>query len=234
MKILKRYDGINNDLVDEVKILQSNLNRKGYALSLDGKFGLITENALKDYQTKNGLQPTGIADSITINKLIGVKMDTKHESDYQEFLKYKAVIVPVLPKYKYVTLDMVFGLGSRESNWGLSLVNNWGDNGFAFGIFQIDKRWNSSFINSPDSKDFTKYTIYSLNILENNIKYFISKHPSDSEDVNVLRGICAYNAGCGGVDNMLKKGSDPNLATTGHDYGTDVISRAIWFNQRIA
>lgn len=234
MKTLKRDDGIVNDLDEDVKSLQELLNKIGYNLAADGKFGLKTENAIKDFQTKNLiLPPTGIADSITIQKIIEKKekknLTNGLEIDYNEYKKYESILKSVVQNLKYVDLPLSFGLGSRESNWGRTLVNNWGDHGNAAGIFQVDKRWHKPHIDSGDCNDFTKHSTYALNLLESNIKYFLKKYPLDSKDVNVSRGICAYNAGCGGVDNKLKQGMSADSATTGGNYGTDVLSRTGWF-----
>jgi len=35
----------------------------------DGVFGDITENAIMDFQSRNGLEPTGVVDKITWNAL---------------------------------------------------------------------------------------------------------------------------------------------------------------------
>lgn len=44
----------------EVKELQESLNKAGYNLVVDGKFGTKTQNAVKSYQQKNGLTVDGI------------------------------------------------------------------------------------------------------------------------------------------------------------------------------
>ena len=232
LRTVKRDDGIVNDLDDDVKLLQTNLNRKGYNLAADGKFGSLTELAVKDFQIKNGLSPTGIADSITIEKLTGIKeykMSPDLEKDYIEFKKYESILNIVITNTPYVDMPLVFGLGSRESNWGRSLVNGWGDHGNAAGIFQVDKRWHGAHINSGDCWDFTKHATYALKLLNSNISYYITKYPNDDKKLNTLRGICAYNAGCGGVDNSIKRGGTPDSATTGANYGTDVLNRAKQF-----
>lgn len=55
----------------DVKTLQEMLNQNGYSLDLDGNFGPKTQEAVKDYQTKNGLQVDGIAGNETWGKLSG-------------------------------------------------------------------------------------------------------------------------------------------------------------------
>ena len=54
---------------DEVKELQTALNKNGYNLSVDGIFGSKTQAAVKDYQTKNKLQVDGIVGKNTWGSL---------------------------------------------------------------------------------------------------------------------------------------------------------------------
>jgi peptidoglycan hydrolase-like protein with peptidoglycan-binding domain len=54
---------------DEVLELQVYLNRFNYRLALDGIFGSATSWALKDFQKRNGIPVTGIADGATYQKL---------------------------------------------------------------------------------------------------------------------------------------------------------------------
>ena len=53
-----------------VKDLQELLNKKGAKLDADGNFGPKTETAVRDFQSKNGLEVTGQIDTNTINKLL--------------------------------------------------------------------------------------------------------------------------------------------------------------------
>lgn len=52
-----------------VKDLQNMLNKAGYKLTADGKFGQQTKNAVIAFQKKNGLAQDGIAGKNTFNKL---------------------------------------------------------------------------------------------------------------------------------------------------------------------
>lgn len=66
--------GIDRDLKrgmknDDVKLMQEALSEMGYdigASGVDGIFGRGTENALKEFQKANGLEPTGILDPDTL------------------------------------------------------------------------------------------------------------------------------------------------------------------------
>ncbi|MEM7035518.1 MAG: peptidoglycan-binding domain-containing protein [Bacteroidota bacterium] len=53
-----------------VRVLQDILIRDGYQIPSDGKFGIETENAVKDYQTKSGIFASGVADFELLNKLL--------------------------------------------------------------------------------------------------------------------------------------------------------------------
>lgn len=55
------------DRGESVKWLQYSLNCQGYYLTCDGIFGKLTENAVKDFKEKQGLNL--IVDSLTIEKL---------------------------------------------------------------------------------------------------------------------------------------------------------------------
>ena len=54
---------------DDVKYLQTNLNKLGYKLSVDGIFGNLTSAAVKAFQKDNGLVVDGIAGPNTFGKL---------------------------------------------------------------------------------------------------------------------------------------------------------------------
>lgn len=51
--------------------IQAALCEAGHAIDIDGEFGPNTENALREYQKKNGLDVDGIAGPATYAKLLG-------------------------------------------------------------------------------------------------------------------------------------------------------------------
>ena len=55
---------------EDVKTLQNLLNENGYALTVDGKFGAATQEAVKDYQTAHGLVSDGIVGAATWDSLL--------------------------------------------------------------------------------------------------------------------------------------------------------------------
>lgn len=78
-----------NDRGDQVKEAQKALKQLGYNLGefgksadgVDGKFGKMTESAIKAFQTANGLKATGIVDSKTILALDKATQGTTEWSD---------------------------------------------------------------------------------------------------------------------------------------------------------
>ncbi|OEK06959.1 peptidoglycan-binding domain-containing protein [Roseivirga misakiensis] len=59
--------GINGQATME---LQQLLNEKGQDLLVDGIFNIITRNGLREFQTKNGLYPSGTVDKKTLQALL--------------------------------------------------------------------------------------------------------------------------------------------------------------------
>ena len=60
-----KYGSSGSDVYE----LQRKLNKKGYNLSVDGKFGAKTQSAVRDYQKKNGLAVDGIVGKNTWSSL---------------------------------------------------------------------------------------------------------------------------------------------------------------------
>lgn len=60
---------MNGDTGAKVSAYQSDLNKQGYKLVVDGIFGKATEDATKDFQRKNGLNVDGIAGPLTLAAL---------------------------------------------------------------------------------------------------------------------------------------------------------------------
>lgn len=63
-----------NSYSDEVRVLQQYLNKVGYTLEVDGKFGLKTYAAVRNYQASAGLEVDGIVGPLTwasLEKKIG-------------------------------------------------------------------------------------------------------------------------------------------------------------------
>jgi hypothetical protein len=129
-----------------------------------------------------------------------------------------------------VPAALIAALASRESRCGNVLnPQGFGDNGNAFGILQVDKRFHTP----EGTVDSTgKPTPRSLEHIEQATGIFveyldqIEKDHAGWEDEFLLKGaVVAYNAGVSTV--QTKNGMD--IGTTGDDYGSDVIARAKFY-----
>jgi hypothetical protein len=68
------YADTSPDLKDEVKQLQTLLNKQGFALTADGLFGLDTQIAVKKFQAAHGLHVDGVVGSATWQVLLGAQL----------------------------------------------------------------------------------------------------------------------------------------------------------------
>lgn len=131
---------------------------------------------------------------------------------------------------------IIAGIGSRESHWGLSPAldkpgpEGRGDNGHGRGLMQIDDRYHE-FARSGRWYDPTANLQYAATVLIDARAYIHNRFPFLSPEALLHATISAYNAGPGNVAKAITAGRDPDSATTGRDYGRDVLSRASWFEQ---
>jgi hypothetical protein len=133
--VLRLFDGTENtspQLQDDVKALQTDLNRFGFSLQVDGSFGSETEAAVHQFQQDHGLLPDGIVGPQTWAALEGTEppdptssfpttissSNTAMLADFAEAKKYKAFINAAAQNIG-VDPVAVAGIGSRESRWGL-------------------------------------------------------------------------------------------------------------------
>ena len=87
----------NGDKGDEVSRVQKRLKYLKYLYSADGSFGSMTENAIKYFQRKNGLQETGIADQQT-----QVKLFSASALESEEYVFPYKIIVDISEQRVYV------------------------------------------------------------------------------------------------------------------------------------
>ena len=101
---------------DAVVELQERLNELGYSVgTADGDFGGKTESAVKQYQTDNGIEATGIVDDTTFNYIFGINgiieactLDEETIYELQANLKTLGYIVSEpTGKYDYDTIEAV-------------------------------------------------------------------------------------------------------------------------------
>ncbi len=122
-----------------------------------------------------------------------------------------------------VPAAVLAAIASRESRCGNVLLNGWGDNGNAFGVMQVDKRYHQpEGLTEPTSLEHIEQA---TGILASYLEEVEKKHP-DWEDPFILKGAAvAYNSGVSNV--RTKTGMD--IGTTGNDYGSDVMARAQYY-----
>ena len=86
----------------DVKKLQEVLNKNGYSLDVDGKFGPKTQAAVKDYQKKKGLKVDGIVGEKTWGSLNSGKAAKKTTASKKTTTTSKTTKRPVYEKSKDV------------------------------------------------------------------------------------------------------------------------------------
>jgi peptidoglycan hydrolase-like protein with peptidoglycan-binding domain len=136
--ILWLYDGFDHtspELCDEVKALQTELNREGFALAVDGLFGRDTESAVKRFQREHDLDDDGLVGPLTWAALLGTKppdlrsvfpttFPGNHAALLAQFTTantlYRAFIDEAATEFGFPPA-VIGGIGSRESQWGLDL-----------------------------------------------------------------------------------------------------------------
>jgi len=127
-----------------------------------------------------------------------------------------------LPIYKRAaqqfgfTVSTLLAKDSRESCLGLCLDASFkGDNGNAWGLSQIDRRFHPSFTSLHDPTDHEAVVLYGASLLR-----------SDTNALGMLRGgLVAYNAGRDAVIDAQAQGLNLDVYTTGGDYSADVLTR---------
>ena len=126
---------------ESVKKLQEILTKLGYQLLPDGKFGNVTEAAIKDFQANNGLVADGIVGPLTLKKLRQAastvsepsistpgKIDTRSyllNSDiyYRQTITKKAIVIHHTAGH---TVD-------KNGNDNMTHVNGWNKSGIHVG-----------------------------------------------------------------------------------------------------
>ena len=148
-------------------------------------------------------------------------------------IKLYAAMVTEIASVNGERPSLVLALGYRES-W-LTFAPGYkpkgdpcgrGDSGFAHGIFQIDHRYHSAFVNSPGFESPAEQCGYACSLLAENRLYISHALPSiRSSDLE--RGVyAAYNASVEKVTRLLEQGLDPDGCTTGKDYSRYIFTFA--------
>nr|XP_032802807.1 lysozyme g-like isoform X1 [Petromyzon marinus] len=121
---------------------------------------------------------------------------------------------------------IVAAIVSRESRAGNVLDNGWGDNGNAFGLMQIDKRYHTPLEGAYDS---VEHLVQGSKILIDMFNTIQVKFPTWTAEQQLKGAISAYNAGPRNVRSYDKM----DVGTTGNDYANDVVARAQWLRRNL-
>ena len=108
-----------------VLILQYLLNSYGYNLSVDGKFGIRTQNAVTDFQKNNGLSQDGIVGRNTWNKLLNINPSEnvlRNGSKNSAVLYLQRLLLSYL--YPIKDLDGIFGQQTERAVRAFQTENN--------------------------------------------------------------------------------------------------------------
>ncbi|XP_063300715.1 lysozyme G-like [Pelobates fuscus] len=112
---------------------------------------------------------------------------------------------------------------SRETRGGRTLENGWGNNGTAWGVMQVDKRWNT-----PRGEcDSEEHIAQATNLIIEKFNSMKRKFPTWSKDQILKGALAAYNMG----DQSVKSFEEVDRLTTGQDYANDVVARAQYFKR---
>ena len=144
---------------------------------------------------------------------IGTKAPFLLARQYADTIAANAVrIYPRAPRwFAWLFIAVV----DRETGW----KNILGDNGHGHGLPQIDDRtWGKWLAANENGLNPLTAIPKGMEILADSLQTF---YP------NYRAGVAAYNCGAGNVRRSLKDsgGASPDLYTTGHNYGLDVLHR---------
>ncbi|XP_051940095.1 lysozyme g-like [Hippocampus zosterae] len=149
--------------------------------------------------------------------------NTMAQTDLGRMNNYKAIIQRVGGN-KDIDPAIIAGIISRESRAGNVLVNGWGDNGNAWGLMQVDKRYHTPQGGWNSEEHLSQGT----DILISFIKQIKGKFPNWTAEQQLKGGIAAYNIGVRGVQTYERM----DVGTTGDDYSSDVVARAQWYKSQ--
>jgi Putative peptidoglycan binding domain/Transglycosylase SLT domain len=135
--VLRLFDGFDHttpDLRQEVKELQAELSKEGFAVKKDGLFGHDTENAVKSFQRSHRLYEDGIAGPVTWAVLLETEPPDLEKTFETTFPRNSASLLEQLAKAEeYRSFideageehsfqpSVIAAVGSRESHWGILL-----------------------------------------------------------------------------------------------------------------
>jgi putative peptidoglycan binding protein/transglycosylase-like protein with SLT domain len=133
LRLFDGTEGTSPDLQDDVKELQTDLNRFGFNVQVDGIFGSETEASVHQFQLDHNLESDGIVGPQTWAALTGTQApepgstfpttisnnNAGMQADFAEARKFKALIDAGAQRIGVPSV-VIAGIGSRESRWGLA------------------------------------------------------------------------------------------------------------------
>ncbi|KAE8625585.1 hypothetical protein XENTR_v10006326 [Xenopus tropicalis] len=185
------------------------------SVSASGQYGDINK-----VPTSGASCRTAKQDKLTV---CGVQASERMaQTDLTRMNRYRSIIESVSRKMG-MDAALIAGIISRESRAGNVLINGWGDNGNAFGLMQVDKRFHkiSGAWNSEE------HVTQGTEILIGMFASIKRKFPQWSTEQHLKGAVAAYNAGPGNVIS-----NDVDVRTTGKDYANDVLARAKFYKGR--
>jgi len=135
-----------------------------------------------------------------------------------------------------IPIDIIMGVGSRESAWGLLLKppgpGGTGDYTHGRGLMQIDDR-SHEFARTGPWDDPAQNIMEGCRILRG--AWLAVAHGLGIGILEDCLGpaLAAYNAGAGRVIRAVRRGEPWDSVTTGKDYSLDVLRRAGIFNKML-
>ena len=111
------------DRGSDVTQIQKFLYHLGYKIEIDGSFGSETERLLKEYQTKNAMKVTGVADALTIGAL-------REDANQLEVAKSKIVTGSYLRRGNvgFMVTELQRALNIKNPLLNLSITGNFDAN----------------------------------------------------------------------------------------------------------
>lgn len=263
---LRLWDGYAHtswQFQEHVREMQYLLQAKGYPIVSDGVFGPRTQENVVAYQSAVGLVADGIVGPRTWCALTAETddgqdyFDTTYRRKDDRLLLQREAAKSFMESIQEGAIRagvpecIIWGIGSRESGWGLYLrpkgPGGSGDflsrptpkpwrpgrapedgHGFGRGLMQIDYDAHD-FARTGDWTNPEANILYGANVLKENLRYFRNRNTDHGRVLECA--VAAYNCGPRNVINAIKSGRPADYFTTGRNYSADVFSRAGWFQR---